>query len=157
MQQQRNKSKSGIIIIAVVAVVLIAIMIVWQRYEAAHRDELKASVLTTDVSELPSSNEEPQQPAKPARVIPNEPDKLLVMAEDALKDEGYFEENARGKGFHVYFLLKKCLDCKGSPDEVEPLAKRLKARSDQDGYGPWHVESADLADLDERINTAKQM
>ena len=154
MQEKRKRSKASIIIAAAAVVLLIAVMVVWRQYEAKHKDELEASVLTTDVSQVPI--EEEPEPAKPARVIPDDPEKLIVMVEDALKDEGYFEEHQRGKGFHVYFLLKKCLDCEGDPGKVEGLAKRLKERSGQ-GYGPWRVDSADLTDLDDRIEAAKQL
>jgi hypothetical protein len=154
MQEKRKRSKASIIIAAAAVVLLIAVMVIWRQYEAKHKDELEASVLTTDVSQVPI--EEEPEPAAPARVIPDDPEKLIVMVEDALKDEGYFEEHQRGKGFHVYFLLKKCLDCEGDPGKVEGLAKRLKERSGQ-GYGPWRVDSADLTDLDDRIEAAKQL
>jgi hypothetical protein len=156
MQEKRKRSKASIIIAAAAVVLLIAVMVIWRQYEAKHKDELEASVLTTDVSQVPIEEEPEPEPAKPARVIPDDPEKLIVMVEDALKDEGYFEEHQRGKGFHVYFLLKKCLDCEGDPGKVEGLAKRLKERSGQ-GYGPWRVDSADLTDLDDRIEAAKQL
>ncbi len=158
MQEKRKRSKTSIIIAAVAVVLLIVVMVVWRQYEAKHKDELEASVLTTDVSQAPIEEEPEPEPAKPKQVIPEDPDELLVMAEKALKDEGYFEEigRERGKGDHVHFLLSKCLDCDGDPGKVEGLAKRLKERSDQ-GYGPWHLDSADLADLDDRIKAAKQL
>ena len=158
MQQKRKRSKSSIIIAVVAAVLVIALIVVWRQYEAAHKEELKASMLTTDRSQVAAEEEEEAapEPTKPARVIPEDPEQILVMAEKALKDEGYFETHERGKGFHVYFLLKKCLGCDGDPIRVEGLAKRLKELSGKD-YGPWHVESSDLADLDEKIEAAKKI
>jgi hypothetical protein len=159
MQEKRKRSKTSIIIAVVAAVLLIVMIVVWRQYEAKHKDELQASVLTTDVSQAPIEEDEPEpEPAVPKQVIPDDPDELLVMAEEALKDEGYFEKigRERGKGDHVHFLLKKCLDCEGDPGKVQELAKRLKERSDE-GYGPWRVDSAALADLDERVEAAKQL
>ena len=159
MQEPRKRSKTGIIIAVGAAVVVIALMVVWQRYEAKHADELKSFVLSTDVPETTAAEEpegQQQQTTKAARVIPEDPEKILAMAEEALKDEGYFDANSRGKGFHVYFLLKKCLDCDGDATRVENLTKQLKELSDQ-GYGPWHVESADLAELDGKIKSAKEI
>lgn len=156
MQEKRKRSKASIIIAVAAVVLLIVVMVVWRQYEAKHKDELEASVLTTDISQVPI--EEEPEPATPKHVIPDDPDELLVMAEEALKDEGYFERigRERGKGDHVHFLLKKCLDCEGDPGKVEGLVKRLKERSDE-GYGPWRVDSADLTDLDDRIKAAKQL
>ncbi len=159
MQEKRKRSKASIIIAAAAVVLLIVVMVVWRQYEAKHKDELEASVLTTDVSQAPIEEDEPEpEPARPEQVIPDDPDELLVMAEDALKDEGYFEKigRERGKGDHVHFLLKECLTCEGDPGKVEELAKRLKERS-AEGYGPWRVDSAALADLDGRIKAAKQL
>ena len=158
MQEKRKRSKASIIIAAAAVVLLIVVMVVWRQYEAKHKDELEASVLTTDVSQAPIEEEPEPEPAVPKQVIPDNPDDLLVMAEEALKDEGYFERigRERGKGDHVHFLLKKCLDCEGDPGRIEGLVKRLKELSDE-GYGPWRVDSADLDDLDERVAAAKQL
>lgn len=158
MQEKRKRSKTSIIIAVAAVVLLIVVMVVWRQYEAKHKDELEASVLTTDVSQAPIEEEPEPEPATPKQVIPDDPDKLLVMAEEALKDEGYFEKirRERGKGDHVHFLLKECLRCDGDPGKVEELAKRLKERS-AEGYGPWRVDSAGLADLDDRIKAAKQL
>ncbi len=159
MQEKRKRSKASIIIAVVAVVLLIAVMVIWRQYEAKHKDELQASVLTTDVSKAPIEEDEPEpEPAAPKQVIPDDPDELLVMAEEALKDEGYFEKIGRErlKGDHVHFLLDKCLTCDGDPGKVEELAKRLKERS-KEGYGPWRVDSAALADLDDKIEAAKQL
>lgn len=158
MQEKRKRSKASIVIAAAVVVLLVVVMVVWRQYEAKHKNELQASVLTTDVSQAPIEEQPEPEPAIPKQVIPDDPDKLLVMAEEALKDEGYFEKigRERGKGDHVHFLLNKCLTCEGDPGKVEGLAKRLKERSDE-GYGPWRVDSAALADLDDKIEAAKQM
>lgn len=158
MQQNRKTSKSTFIVAGVVVVVMVAIMIIWSQYESKHKAELKASVLTTDTSKLstpPVLESEPEE-ATPKRVIPDDPEELLVMVEEAFEDEGYFEAQDTSKGMHVYFLLKKCLTCDGDPGKVEGMAKRLKELSDE-SYGPWHVDSSILTDLDGKIAAAKQM
>ena len=159
MQEKPKRNKTGIIIAAVVVVLMVVLMIVWQRYEAKHKAELESSVLTADLSQISAADKSeprPQSAQKPIRVIPDDSEKLLTMAEEALADEGYFEGQNIGKGFHVYFLLKKCLDCDGDPGKVEGLVKRLKDLSDE-SYGTWHVDPANLTDLDEKLVAAKQM
>ena len=158
MPAKPKRNMTGIIIAAVCVVLMIALMIVWRQYEARHEGELKASLLTSDTSKLSTAPAvtDTQTTAKPKRVIPDDPQQLLVLAEKALTDEGYFSPEDSAKGFHVYFLLKKCLDCSGSAEKVEVLSRQLVERSEQ-GFGPWHVDSGDLADLNERIEKAKSM
>ncbi len=159
MQEKRGRSKSNIIVVVVVAVVMIAMMVFWQQYESKHKGELRSSLLTSTV---PSAEvdietiEGLETPiAKPKRIIPDEPEKILIMAEEAFADEGYFEPNDSFKGFHVYSLLKKCLNCNGDPDKVEEIAKRLKERSSKT-YGAWYIERDLLVDLDESIKNSKE-
>ena len=156
--QKKRRSKSSIIAVIVVAVVMIAMMVFWRQYESKHEGELRSSLLTTAVPDaLPegtTANLEPTK-TKPRRVIPDEPEKILAMAEEAFADEGYFEPNDSFKGFHVYSLLKKCLDCNGDPDKVEEIAKRLKERSSKT-YGKWYIERDLLVDLDESIKKSKE-
>ena len=155
MQEKRKRSKTGIIIVVSTVVAVVILMIVWQQYEAKHKQALRSSLLTADVPNAATAQEPERRPAKPKRIIPDDPDKILVMAEEALGDEGYFGQGDLLKGFHVYSLLKKCLNCGGDTDKVEELAKRLKERSSKT-YGAWHVERDVLADLDDRLEKAKQ-
>lgn len=158
MQQKPKRSKTGIIIVAVCVLIMIAGMIIWSQYEAKNKDRLEASLLTSDTAQLstppPVSDSEPVVQSK--RTTSEDPSELLTIAEKALADEDYFAPNEEGKGFHVYFLLKKCLNCSGDVEKVAVLAKKLKERSDE-GYGPWHVDSSDMADLNSKIQAAQQM
>ena len=155
MQEKRKRSKASIIIAVAAVVLLIVVMVVWRQYEAKHKDELEASVLTTDVSQVPIEEEPEPEPAKPARVIPDDPEKLIVMVEEAFKDEGYFDQGDILKGFHVYSLLKKCLDCNANCDKVAEMVNRLKERSSKT-YGAWHVERDLLVDLEDSLNKARE-
>ena len=155
MQEKRKRSKTGIIIVVATVVAVVILMIVWQQYEAKHEKALRSSLLTADVPDTATAQGTERRPTKPKRIIPDDPDKILVMAEEVLGDEGYFGPSDLLKGFHVYSLLKKCLNCDGDADKVEELAKRLKERSSKT-YGAWHVERDILADLDDRLEKAKQ-
>ena len=160
MQQKKKKRNiTGIIVAAVCVAAMVVMMIVWQEYESKHKAELKSSMLTSDVTKIvtpePVGERETSKPEK-RLTIPDDPEQILVMANDALADEGYFKPNYLTKGFHVYTLLTKCLECGGDTDKVSEMAKRLKERSDE-GYGPWHVEGRNLTSLDEKIAVAKQM
>lgn len=156
MQQKRRVNVTTIIVAGVAVVAMVVLMVVWQQYEAKHRRELESSLRTTDLSNLEKAVEsEPVETESKRIVIPEDPEKILAMAEEAFKDEGYFEPDYLLRGFHVCSLLKKCLDSGGDAGKVEELAKRLKDRSSKT-YGAWHVESNILADLDDSIRKAKQ-
>ncbi|MBD3181682.1 hypothetical protein GF312_05270 [Candidatus Poribacteria bacterium] len=157
MLQKEKKSKTNYIIVAGVLVFLIIAVFVWRNYEAKHKSELSAARLTTDLSKLePVDDRSQPKVTKKARVIPKDPEKLLAMTEKALEDKDYFDPGDTNKGFHVYFLLKKCIECNADHDKVVKLADQLKKRSSE-GYGAWYVNSSDLADLDKRIKSAQQM
>ena len=155
MQEKRKKNKTGVIIVVASVVVVVVLMIVWQKYEDKNKARLRASRLTVDVPDTviadPGTRAE-----KPAAVIPDDPEEILSMASEALEDTGYFEPGDLTKGFRVYGLLKKCLECDGDPDKVAELTVRLKERS-AEGYGAWHVKRSNLDDLDDRIEKAKKI
>ena len=155
MQKKRKKNKTGIIIVGAAVVLMVALMIIWQQYESKNKARLKASLLTADVPDTAIQDTGPRAEKQKA-VIPDDPEKILVIAAEALEDAGYFKPGDFTKGFRVYVLLKKCLNCNGDPDKVAELAMRLKERS-AEGYGAWHVERSNLDDLDSRIEKAKQM
>ncbi len=157
MQAKRKRNKTGIIIAAATIILVVVLMIFWGKYEAEHKAELSSSLLTTDKLDvlMDEPSERPTEPEKPRRIIPDDPEKILAMAEEAFDDEGYFEPDDILKGFHVYSLLKKCLNCNGDCDKVAEMAKRLKERSAKT-YGVWHVERDLLVDLEDSIEKAKQ-
>ena len=170
MQEKRKRNPTGIIVAVATVIVVVILMVVWGKYEAKHKEELKTSLLTTaklDVSKEDPSSEPIEEVEKPRRVIPDDPEKILVMVEEAFKDEGYFDQGDILKGFHVYSLLKKCLDCKADCDKVAELdcktdcdkvaelVNRLKERSSKT-YGAWHVERDLLVDLDDSLTKARE-
>ena len=155
MQKKRKKNRTGIIIVGAAVVLMVALMIVWQQYESKNKARLKASLLTADVPDTAIVDTGPRAEKEEA-TIPDDPEEILAIAAEALEDAGYFKPGDLIKGFRVYVLLKKCLDCNGDPDKVAELAMRLKERS-AEGYGPWRVESNNLDDLDNRIKKAKQI
>ena len=156
MQQKRKTNVTGIIVAVAAVVVMVVLMVVWRQYETKHKRELESSLRTTDLSNLEKVIEsEPVETESQRIVIPDDPGEILAIAEEAFKDEGYFEPDYLLRGFMVCSLLKKCLNCGGDAVKVEELAKRLKDRSSKT-YGAWYIEGDILADLDDSIRKAKQ-
>ena len=158
MQEQRKKSKNlfGIIVAVSVVVVLVVGMLVWSNWEKKHKDELRSFVVTTEpVVGAVASRDEPIA-SEPDPELPETPEALLAMAEEALKDEGFFKDEKANKGFRVYYLLGKALDCNCDVNKAEELCKTLKDRSAKSNYGKWFVDGNLLAELDEKIKAAKE-
>ncbi len=158
MQEKRKRNPTGIIVAAATIIVVVILMVVWGKYEAKHKEELKSSLLTTaklDVSTEDPSSDPIEEVEEPRRVVPDDPEKILVMIEEAFKDEGYFDQGDILKGFHVYSLLKKCIECNADCDKVAELVNRLKERSSKT-YGAWHVERDLLVDLDDSLTKARE-
>jgi len=159
MREKPKRSKSSIIIVGAVVVVMIAMMVLWQQYESKHKEELRSFLAPTAEPEgeinMEVAEDLETRPTKPKRIIPDDPEKILIMAEEAFADEDYFEPDDTFKGFHVYSLLKKCLNCNGDPDKVEEIATRLAERASKT-YGAWYVESDLLVDLNESIKKSKE-
>ena len=158
MQEQRKKSSNlfGIIVAVSVVVVLVVGMLVWRDWEAKHKDELKSFVVTTEpVVGAVNTRDEPMT-SKPDPELPETPEALLTMAAEALKDEGFFTDEKANKGFRVYYLLGKALDCSCDVNKAEELCKNLRERSAKSNYGKWFVDGNLLAELDEKIKAAKE-
>jgi hypothetical protein len=159
MQEQRKKGKNifSIVVAAVVIVGLVIGVIAWQNWEKKHKKELRSFVTTAEQIAGYEEPPEESEPAKPKPKLPEDPNELLAMAGEALKDEGYFESGTKNKGFKVYLLLKKTLECDGDVEKVESLCKSLKDRSAKSDYGEWYVGSDLFEELDQKIDTAKQL
>lgn len=161
MQEQRKKrSLFSIIFPIVLIVVLVVGMVIWRNWETKHREELRASVLSTEsVAERTEPRAESTTPVV-RRELPEDPEVLLTMAEEALRDEGYFEEDSArkrvSKGSHVCFLLGKALECSCDVQKAEALCQRLKERSAESNYGTWYVSGDLLTQLDAKIKEAKE-
>ena len=161
MQEQPKKSRNlfSIIVGICIFVVFVVGVIVWRNWEAKHREELKSSLITEPV--VVSTEPETQTVTSVAeRKLPEDPEALLSLAEEALKDEGYFESDnvskSVSKGFQVYHLLKKALDCNCDVQKAEELCQCLKECSEKSNYGTWFVSSDLFAELDEKIKEAKE-
>ncbi len=161
MQEQRGKKSRNLfsIIVAIVIVVALVVAIfVWRDWEAKHKNELRSFMVAPEsvAGPIESSADRPT-PVKAAPELPEDPEALLAMAEDALKDEGYFESDRANKGFRVYFLLKKALECNCDVQKAEGLCDRLRECSAESNYGTWFVGKDLFAELDEKIETAKEV
>ena len=158
MQEQRKKSGNlfSIIVAIGVIVVLVIGILVWRNWEASHEDELKSFIVSTKpvAGPIETSSQSTVSVSRPD--LPKEPEALLAMAEEALRDEGYFEDGDRNRGAHVYYLLKKALECDGDAQKVEELCQRLRECSAKSNYGDWFVSSHLFDELDEKIKEAKE-
>jgi hypothetical protein len=159
MQEQRRKSRSlfSIIFPICVVVVLIVGMIVWRDWAAKHKKELTSFVVPAEPIAEPIETTAESTPSVARPEMPEDPEALLSMAEEALEDEGYFESGSVSKGTHVCFLLEKALECNCDAQKAEELCQRLRERSAKSNYGSWFVSNAQFAELDEKIKAAKEM
>jgi len=161
MQQQHEKKRNLFSIIVAICLVvgLVVAIAIWRGWESKHKSELMSTVLTTRPASAPPETGS-SEPVVTAAPLPDDPKILLTMAEEALKDEGYFDEKSAavisGKGFHVYFLIKKALQCECDNQKADELCKCLKDRSKKSNYGNWHVSSDLFTELDETIGVAKE-
>ena len=160
MQEQRGKGRNlfSIVVAICVFVAFVGGVIVWRNWESKHKEELRSSLVTEAIEGAAvSTSETTNTVAK--RELPKEPETLLTMAEEALKDEGYFESDnvskSVSKGFQVYHLIKKALDCGCDVQKAEELCQSLKECSDKSNYGTWFVSSDFFAELDDKIKEAK--
>ena len=160
MQEQPEKKRNLFSIIVAICLVvgLVVGVVIWRNWEAKHKGELMSTVLTTRPPSTPPDTS--SEPVKTADPLPSDPKVLLTMAADALKDEGYFDEKSAAvssdKGFHVYFLIKKALECGCDCEKAGDLCKNLKTRSKESNYGNWHVSNDLFTELDEKIKVAKE-
>ena len=159
MQEQRKKGRNlfGIVVAICVVVFLVVGMIVWRDWEAKHRRELRSFVVATEPVTGPVESSDEPTISKPSPELPKEPEALLAMAAEALKDEGFFESGSSGKGFRVYYLLKKALECNCDVQKAEELCKGLRERSAKSNYGVWHVSNDLLTELDATIKEAREV